>query len=112
MSSTALVRAEHASFVTAVSLEARLFRVLRWDSLSGSMLNWGFFLVVNMKGMSMLKCGLGCVGEFGYQHPFIPIILALVLEWSQELFNFLVDSFGLAISLWVVGCRCCNSDSK
>ena len=36
----------------------------------------------------------------------------LINEEPEVLFNFLVDSFSLTISLWVVGCRCSNFDAK
>ena len=43
------------------------------------------------------------VGELSYRKPVIPVVLLLVYEEAQELLNFLVDMFGLAICLWVVG---------
>ena len=43
------------------------------------------------------------VGKFGYRKPVIPVILPLVYEEAQELLNFLVDMFSLAVRLWVVG---------
>ena len=52
------------------------------------------------------------VGELGNGNPFIPVVLLSVDEESKELFDFLVDSFGLSISLRVVGRRGCNFDPK
>ena len=52
------------------------------------------------------------VGELGYQDPLIPVILSLVDEELEELFDLLVDMLSLAISLWVIGCRCGNLDSE
>ena len=43
------------------------------------------------------------VGELGYGQPFIPVILTLVHKEPEELFNFLIDSLGLTVSLGVVG---------
>ena len=42
------------------------------------------------------------VGELGYGQPFIPVILMLVYEKSEELFDFLIDPLSLTISLGVV----------
>src|SRR6266481_7612681 len=52
------------------------------------------------------------VGELSDRDPFIPVILSLIYEESKELFDFLVDVFGLPICLWVVGHLCCDFDPK
>jgi len=41
-----------------------------------------------------------------------PIILSLVGEESEILFQFLVDLFHLSITLWVVGCGGCQLNSE
>jgi len=43
------------------------------------------------------------IGKLGYGQPFVPVILALVHKELKELFNFLIDSLGLTVSLGVVG---------
>ena len=45
------------------------------------------------------------VGELSNRDPFVPVILSLIDKESEELLNFLIDPFGLAICLWVVGGR-------
>ena len=52
------------------------------------------------------------VGELSDGNPFIQVVLSLIDEESKELFNFWVDSFGLAISLWVVGHGGCDFDPE
>ncbi len=52
------------------------------------------------------------VGKLSDGNPFVPVVLQLVDEESKELFDFLVDSFGLSTGLWVVGCRGCDFDPK
>src|SRR6266481_5746407 len=52
------------------------------------------------------------VGELSYQDPLVPVVLSLVDKEPEELFNLLVDTLGLAISLQVIGCRCGNLDSE
>ena len=47
----------------------------------------------------------------GWQEPH-PIILSLVGEESEILFQFLVDPFCLSISLWVVGGGGCQINSE
>ena len=44
------------------------------------------------------------IGKFGNQNPVILVILSLVHKKVEELLDFLVDMFGLAIHLQVVGC--------
>ena len=43
------------------------------------------------------------VGKLGYGQPFVPVVLVLVHEEPKELFDFLIDSLGLTISLGVIG---------
>ena len=52
------------------------------------------------------------VGEFGYREPVVPVVLPLVYKEAQELLNFLVDTFRLAVCLWVVGCQGRNFNPK
>ena len=42
------------------------------------------------------------VSKLSYGQPVVPIILPLVHKELEELFNFLVDSFGLPICLGVI----------
>ncbi len=43
------------------------------------------------------------VGKLSDRDPFVPVILSLINKELKELFNFLVDVFGLPVCLWVVG---------
>ena len=52
------------------------------------------------------------VGKLGFRDPLIPVVLSLVDEKLEELFNLLVDMLSLAVSLRVIGCRCGNLDSE
>ena len=52
------------------------------------------------------------VGEFCEQNQIYPIVLMVVAEDSQELFNLLVYPLCFPIYLWVVGCAKCGSDSQ
>src|SRR6266481_1157607 len=52
------------------------------------------------------------VGKLSDRDPFVPVVLSLINEESKELFDFLVDMFGLPVCLWVVGGRCCDFDPK
>ena len=42
------------------------------------------------------------VRELAQGEEFVPVILSLVHEEAEELFELLVDPFGLAVCLWVV----------
>ena len=48
------------------------------------------------------------VSKFSYREPVVPVILPLVYEEAYELLDFLVDTFGLAVRLWVVGRQGCD----
>jgi len=48
------------------------------------------------------------VGELHKWEEDIPIVLLFPDEDLEVLFQFLVDPFGLSISLWMVGHRCCG----
>jgi len=50
------------------------------------------------------------VGKLSYRQPFVPVVLALIYEESQELFDFLIDPLCLTIGLRVVSSGCCNPD--
>src|SRR6266481_3235573 len=52
------------------------------------------------------------VGKLGYRDPLVPVILLLVDEEPEELFDLLVDMLSLVVTLRVIGCRCSNLDSK
>ena len=52
------------------------------------------------------------VGELAEQQEFIPVVLSFVRKTLQILLQFLVNLFGLAIGLWVIGCRKCLADAK
>jgi len=45
------------------------------------------------------------IGKLGYGQPFVPVVLVLVHEELKELFDFLIDSLSLTVSLGVVGGR-------
>ena len=42
--------------------------------------------------------------EFAESEELLPIILPLIHEESEELLQLLVNPFGLAVCLWVIGC--------
>jgi hypothetical protein len=44
------------------------------------------------------------VGKFSKWEQVFPIVLLKVTEDMEELFDFLVYTFGFAICLWVKGC--------
>ncbi len=46
-----------------------------------------------------------CEGELGRREKVIPVILMVIAEHPDVRLEFLVDTFGLSISLRVVGCR-------
>ena len=50
--------------------------------------------------------------EVRKEQQVIPIVLMLIDEMAKVLFQFLVDSLGLVITLWVVCNGCCKFDSK
>jgi hypothetical protein len=50
--------------------------------------------------------------KFSQGEEFIPVILSLVYEESQELFDFLVRAFRLSICLRMVGSGGANFDSQ
>ena len=50
------------------------------------------------------------VGKLCYRQPFVPIVLALIYEESQELLDFLIDPLCLTIGLWVVSGGCHDLD--
>ena len=52
------------------------------------------------------------VNKLGDGGPIVPVVLSLVDEEPKELFNLLVDMFGLAIWLQVVCHRGCDFDSE
>ena len=105
MSSAARDRAEWASSVAFFILEVKSFRVSRHDSLNGSMPNQGC-CPVQHEGRGVCECVDSVViGKLGYGQPFVPVVLALVHKEPKELFDFLIDSLGLTISLGVVGSR-------
>jgi len=58
------------------------------------------------------RVNLVVVLEFRKRQEPHPIILSLVGEESEILFQFLVDLFLLSISLWVVGCGGCQLNSS
>ena len=43
------------------------------------------------------------VGELRECEKFVPIVLPFIDKESEELFEFLIDSFCLSVGLWVVG---------
>ena len=43
------------------------------------------------------------VTELGYRQPFIPIVLLLIDEDAEVLFNILIHSFRLPVSSWMKG---------
>src|SRR3981189_1452729 len=52
------------------------------------------------------------MGEFGDRKPLNPVILTMVNKDAKILLKFLVDTFCLTISLWMVSCRCSGLDTK
>ena len=42
--------------------------------------------------------------EFGHREEVGPVILAFIDKYSEELVEFLIDPFSLAIRLWVPCC--------
>jgi len=58
------------------------------------------------------RMNLVFVLEFRERQEPHPIILSLVGEESEILFQFLVDPFCLSISLWVVGGGGCQLNSE
>ena len=44
------------------------------------------------------------VGERGESEPVMPVRLSFIDKYTEILFNFLIDSFGLSIGLGVIGC--------
>src|SRR5688572_15412258 len=50
--------------------------------------------------------------EFRQWEKVIPIILPLIYEKPQVLFQFLIDPFRLSVSLWMVGSSCRQLDSE
>jgi len=50
------------------------------------------------------------VGKLSYRQPFVPIVLALIYEESQELLDFLIDPLCMTIGLWVVSGGCHDPD--
>jgi len=58
------------------------------------------------------RTNLVVVLEFCKRQEPHPIILSLVGEESEILFQFLVDLFHLSITLWVVGSGGCQLNSK
>jgi len=58
------------------------------------------------------RVNLVIVLEFRERQKPHPIILSLVGEESEILFQFLVDLFRLSISLWVVGGGGCQLNSE
>jgi len=58
------------------------------------------------------RVNLVVVLEFHERQKPHPIILSLVGEESEILFQFLVDPFRLSISLWVVGSGGCQLNSE
>ena len=58
------------------------------------------------------RVNLVVVLEFHERQEPHPIILSLVGEESEILFQFLVDPFRLSISLWVVGGGGCQLNSE
>lgn len=52
------------------------------------------------------------IGKFCKRDPFKAIILMLIDEEVEVLLNLLVDPFSLTISLWVIGCRGGNFNTK
>ena len=52
------------------------------------------------------------VGEFCKWNQIRPIVLMIVAEDSQELFNLLVYPLHFPIRLWVVSCAECRSNSQ
>jgi len=52
------------------------------------------------------------VGKLAKQQEFIPVVLSFICKTSQIPLQSLVNVFGLAIGLWVIGCRKCLADAK
>jgi len=52
------------------------------------------------------------VQELGDREPVAPIVLLIVDEDTEVLFDILIDSFSLAISLWMVSSGWVLFDSK
>jgi hypothetical protein len=50
--------------------------------------------------------------KLGKGQQIYPVILPLANEQLKVLFKFLVDAFGLSISLRVIGCSGCNLDAE
>lgn len=52
------------------------------------------------------------VCELSKREPVTPVSLSVAYKDAQVLFNFLVDSFSLAICLWMEGCQGVRCDVK
>ncbi len=63
---------------------------------------------------ALLGCAMNSVimREFGKREPITPVCLSVIDEDSKILFDLLVNSFSLSISLWVEGCGRVRCDVK
>ncbi len=59
-----------------------------------------------MKGVFLWNCAPGVMGNLSKWEPITPVGLSVIDEDLQVLFDLLVDSLRLTISLWVEGCGC------
>ena len=64
--------------------------------------SWVTAAVEHERGLLRGRVDVVVVREFAQGEEFIPVILSLVHEEAEELFELLVDPFGLAVRLWVV----------
>ena len=110
MSLAALTSAACASSIAWAILDMKLSKDLSQVSQMGSNpshwfwpASWVLASVKHERGGLGQSVDLVVVGKFSYREPVIPVVLPLVYEEAQELLDLLVDTFSLAIGLWVVG---------
>ena len=64
------------------------------------------------RGSSGSAVGFYIVGEFGKGKQVCPIVLLVVAEDAEELFDFLIYAFCFSVGLGVKSCRQCLVDMK
>ena len=93
-----------------------LFELINWLHV-WRVLVW-FEAHVGMSVCVQHEWGLACgwmdmvvILELSHGQEIIPIILPFIHKEAKALLQFLVDLFGLAIRLWVIGSRGCNPNA-
>ena len=68
--------------------------------------------VEHERGLLRGRVDVVVVREFAEGEELVPVILSLVHEEAEELFELLVDPFGLAVRLWVVCSGRCELNTE